>query len=117
MVTQARLQLLHHTTGLLSRKWTLRIVKVLSGGVKRRSELSKLLPDVTQKVLTETLREMERVGIIERSVYPTVPPHVEYGLTVVGLGLISLSNEFASWFDAHYDDMYKAQKVYDRRYK
>lgn len=117
MVTQARLQLLNHTAGLLSRKWTLRIVNVLSDGVKRRSELSKLLPDVTQKVLTETLREMERIGIIERSIYPTIPPHVEYGLTVVGLGLISLSNEFASWFDAHHEDMYKAQKVYDRRYK
>ena len=60
MVPCPRQRLRDHTAGLLSRKWTLRIVIALSTGVKRRSELSRLLPGVTQKVLTETLREMER---------------------------------------------------------
>ena len=60
MVPCPRRRLRDHTAGLLSRRWTLRIVIALSTGVKRRSELSRLLPGVTQKVLTETLREMER---------------------------------------------------------
>jgi len=115
MVACLRRRLRDHTAGLLSRKWTLRIVVALSSGVKRRSELSRLLPGVTQKVLTETLREMERTGMIERVVYPTVPPQVEYRLTMVGSGLLRLSSEFATWFDTHHEDMCKSQRIYDRQ--
>lgn len=117
MVACSRRQLLEHTAGLLSRKWTLHIVEALNTGVKRRSELSRLLPDTTQKVLTQTLREMERAGILERCIYPTVPPHVEYRLTVIGLGLLRLSSEFTLWFDTHHEDICKSQKVYDRQRK
>lgn len=117
MPTRARRQLLDHTAGLLSRKWTLRIVGALSTGVKRRSELAKLLPDVAPKVLTETLREMERSGIIQRSIYPTVPPHVEYSLTMVGSGLLRLSKEFNLWFDMHHENIYKARRTYDKQKK
>lgn len=62
MATHARQYLRNHTASLLSRKWTLHIVKVLDSEVKRHSELSRSLPGITQKVLTETLREMERTG-------------------------------------------------------
>lgn len=117
MATGTRLQLLDHTAGLLSRKWTLRIVVALSGGVKRRSELSRMLPGATQKVLTETLREMERAGILERSIYPTIPPHVEYRLTMIGLGLMRLSSEFDLWFDMHHEDIRRAKKIYDKQKK
>ena len=114
MATRARRQLRDHAAGLLSRKWTLHIVGVLGRDTKRHSELSRQLPGVTQKVLTETLREMERTGIIERSVYPTIPPHVEYTLTIAGLGLLKLSTEFATWFDTHHDNMRKARRFYDQ---
>lgn len=117
MVTYLRRKLRDHAAGLLSRKWTLRIVVALSGGVKRRSELSQQLPEVTQKVLSETLREMERHGIVNRTVYPTTPPQVEYRLTRIGLGLLRLSREFSAWFDTHHEDMRNAQKSYDRRNK
>ena len=70
MATRARRQLRDHAAGLLSRKWTLHIVGVLGRDTKRYSELSRQLPGVTQKVLTETLREMERTGNIERSIAP-----------------------------------------------
>ena len=86
----------------------------LSGDTKRHSELAKCLPGITQKVLTETLREMERTGIVERSVYPVVPPKVEYRLTEIGLELLKLSQEFASWFDAHHENIHKAKRIYDR---
>lgn len=94
MPTRTRRRLREHTVGLLARKWTLRIAVTLSGDTKRHSELAKCLPGITQKVLTETLREMERTGIVERFVYPVVPPKVEYKLTEVGLELLKLSKEF-----------------------
>lgn len=115
MALRAKRQLLHHTASLLSRKWTLHIVAALSTGVKRRSELSRTLPDVTQKVLTETLRDMERTGILERCIYPTIPPRVEYSLTAVGLDLMKLATEFHLWFDTHHETIHKAKKTYDRQ--
>lgn len=111
MTAYTRLHLRNHTASLLSRKWTLYIIKALGSGVKRYSELSRLLPGVTQKVLTETLREMKRTGLIHRSIRPTVPLRVEYQLTVIGLDLTNLSNEFASWFDTHHEDLYRAQNL------
>ncbi len=115
MPTRTRRRLREHTVGLLARKWTLRIAVTLNDDTKRHSELAKCLPGITQKVLTETLREMERTGIVERFVYPVVPPRVEYKLTEVGLELLKLSKEFASWFDTHHENIHKAKKIYDRQ--
>lgn len=115
MVRNTRIALRDQAVGLLSRKWTLRIVVALSTGMKRHSELTRALPDITQKVLTETLREMERTGIVERSIFPTIPPRVEYRLTSIGEGLLILSQGFAEWYEMHEDDMHAARKLYDRR--
>lgn len=115
MPTRTRRRLREHTVGLLARKWTLRIAVTLSGDTKRHSELAKCLPGITQKVLTETLREMERTGIVERFVYPVVPPKVEYKLTKIGLELLKLSHEFATWFDTHYDGIHKSKRIYDKQ--
>ena len=68
-------------------------------------------------LLTETLREMERTGIVERAVYPIVPPKVEYKLTEIGLGLIRLSQEFSSWFDDHCEHIHKSKKIHDKQKK
>ncbi len=115
MASHTRRHLQDYTSGLLARKWTLRIATALSGDTKRHSELAKLLPDITQKVLTETLREMERIGVVERAVYPVIPPRVEYKLTAVGLGLLKFSSEYTAWFDAHHDNIRKAKKAYDKQ--
>ena len=115
MPTRTRRRLREHTIGLLARKWTLKIAKALNGDTKRHSEIARCLPGITQKVLTETLREMERTGIVERAIYPIVPPRVEYKLTTVGIELLRLSQEFASWFDTHHDNIHKAKKIYDRQ--
>jgi DNA-binding HxlR family transcriptional regulator len=111
----AQLALRDQAVGLLSRKWTLRIVVALGTGMKRHSELTRILPDITQKVLTETLREMERTGIVERSIFPTIPPRVEYKLTESGFGLLKLSESFADWFDTYQNDLHTALKAYDQR--
>lgn len=113
--TRQTLRLLNHTAGLLSRKWTLPIAQALDGDIKRYSEIGKALPDATQKVLTETLREMERCGLVYRIMYPTIPPRVEYRLTSVGLGPLTLSTVFSEWFDTHKEDIHRSQKAYDRR--
>jgi len=115
VAARTRQRLRDHTVGLLARKWTLRIAMALSDGTKRHSEIARDLSGITQKVLTETLREMERTGIVERSIYPTVPPKVEYKLTQVGRELLKLSHEFATWFDAHHENIYKAKKIYDKQ--
>lgn len=117
MVARARLLLQGHAKDLLSRKWTIHIVRAISSSVKRHSELSRLLPDISQKVLTATLREMERNGIITRTVYPTIPPRVEYRLTPSGLGLYGVSEELLSWLEAHHEQMYRSQKLYERHKK
>ena len=117
MPARDTLRLLNYTASLLSRKWTLPIVRALDVNTKRHSELYKELPKITQKVLTETLREMERSGLVERAVYPTVPPQVEYKLTPIGLGLLKLSTTFNEWFDMHGDDIHQCQRSYDRRGK
>ena len=115
MPTRTRRRLREHTVGLLARKWTLKIAMALNEDTKRHSEIARCLPGITQKVLTETLREMERTGIVERSIYPIVPPKVEYKLTKIGIELLRLSHEFAAWFDNHHENIHKAKRIYDKQ--
>lgn len=115
MPTHTRRRLREHTVGLLARKWTLKIAVALSSETLRHSEIAKCLPGITQKVLTETLREMERTGIVEREVHPIVPPKVEYRLTLVGLELLKITQEFANWFDTHHENIHKSKRLYDRQ--
>lgn len=72
----------------ISDKWKILIIRDLLGGTKRFNELKKSLVPVTQKMLTQQLREMEEDGLINRKVYPVVPPKVEYSLTELGLSLM-----------------------------
>lgn len=72
---------------LLIFKWKILIIRDLLTGTKRFGELKKSLNNITQKVLTNKLREMEASGLVKRKVYPEVPPRVEYSLTDTGLSL------------------------------
>lgn len=75
------------TLGLLSSKWKTLIIRELLTGTKRFSEIKRALPGVTQKMLTQSLRGLEEDGLIERKVYPVVPPKVEYRLSELGMSL------------------------------
>lgn len=75
------------TLGLLSSKWKTLIIRELLTGTKRFSEIKRALPDVTQKMLTQSLRGLEDDGLIQRKVYPVVPPKVEYRLSELGWSL------------------------------
>ncbi|MBS3971825.1 MAG: helix-turn-helix transcriptional regulator [Erysipelotrichia bacterium] len=75
------------TLALLSSKWKILIIRELLTGTKRFSDIKRALGDVTQKMLTQSLRGLEEDGLIIRKVYPVVPPHVEYSLSELGQSL------------------------------
>jgi len=104
-------------TNLLFRKWIFPIVQALGTDTKRYSALSRLLPGVTQKVLTEHLRQLERAGIVRRFFYPTIPPRVEYQLTEMGIDLLKLTKDINLWVERHYEEIHKYQKTYDKQIK
>lgn len=81
----------------ISDKWKILIIRDLLTGTKRFNELKKSLAPVTQKMLTQQLREMENDGIINRKVYPVVPPHVEYSLTKLGYSLKPVIEAMKKW--------------------
>lgn len=83
--------------GVLGGKWKLHIVFHLMPGTKRFSELRRAIPDVTQQMLTAQLRELEADGIVTRTVYPVVPPKVEYCLTPLGAKLKSVTDALEFW--------------------
>lgn len=82
---------------LLSNKWTILILRDLFTGTKRFGELKKSLNGVSQKVLTDNLRSLEEKGIIEREVFPEVPPRVEYRLTDLGKTLDPIIKSMHDW--------------------
>ena len=102
---------------IIASKWAVHVIYVLHHNTKRFNEIRKALPDTTQKVLTETLRKLERNGIIERTLYPTIPPQVEYKLTSLGLELLPITESMSSWSTKYTDKVVNAQKAYDRRQK
>ena len=85
------------TLTLISNKWKVLILRDLMPGTKRFGELKKTVGNVSQKVLTAQLREMEQSGLLIRTVYPEVPPRVEYTLTELGRSLKPVLNAMWNW--------------------
>lgn len=85
------------TMGLIGDKWKVLIIRDLLTGTKRFGELKKSLNCITQKVLTNNLRQMEASGLIERKVYAEVPPKVEYSLTDTGISLKPILDSMVTW--------------------
>ena len=82
---------------LISNKWKVLIIRDLLDGTKRFSELKKSITNISQKVLTSNLREMEENELLTRKVYPEVPPRVEYTLTDIGYSLKPLLDDMDKW--------------------
>lgn len=85
------------TMGLIGEKWKVLIIRDLLTGTKRFGELKKSLTGITQKVLTEHLRQMEASGLVKRKIYAEVPPRVEYSLTETGLSLKPILDVMVEW--------------------
>lgn len=89
------------TLALISNKWKVLIMRDLLSGAKRFGELKKSLDGISQKVLTAQLRQMEESGLLTRTVYPEVPPHVEYTLTALGYSLEPVLDALRLWGEAY----------------
>lgn len=98
----------------ISGKWTVLIVYILSEKKMRHSELQRAATGISQKVLTQTLRNLERNGIVDRTVYPVVPPQVEYELTPLGQSLIGVLTEMCSWAKKNYREVEQVRMQYDK---
>lgn len=87
--------------GLLADKWTIPVIHALGRGTRRTGELRRELTGVSQKMLTQTLRALEAHGLVARTVYPVVPPKVEYHLTPLGDSLNGPLAELCRWVGRH----------------
>jgi DNA-binding HxlR family transcriptional regulator len=87
--------------GIIGGKWKPVIIYHLMEGTRRFGELRKLLPDATQKMLTQQLRELEQDGVVARKVHQVVPPKVEYSLTPYGRTLRPVMRELCKWGEKH----------------
>lgn len=89
------------TLRLIGNKWKVLIIRDLLGGTKRFNELMRSLTGISQKVLTSNLRDMESAGLVLRTVYPEVPPRVEYALTETGMSLQPVLDSMTAWGNAY----------------
>ena len=94
-------------------KWTLLVVRELNGGSRRFSEIRRALGSISQKMLTATLRQLERDGLVTRTVYPTVPPRVDYELTTLGRDLLVPVSALSDWALKNMERVEKAQQKFD----
>jgi DNA-binding HxlR family transcriptional regulator len=88
---------------LLSGRWRTLLIYYLIDGPKRFSDLQRDNPTISHRMLTLDLRELEAAGVIARTVYPTVPPRVEYALTEDGRRLVPLINALGDWWDSRHE--------------
>ena len=98
---------------LLADKWRIAIIHLLRDGALRTRELQNAIEEVSPKMLTQTLRGMERDGILIRTVHPATPPHVEYELTKMGLSIIPPIQELCHWAKAHIGERDAARARFD----
>ncbi|WP_174187310.1 winged helix-turn-helix transcriptional regulator [Nocardia barduliensis] len=113
---------LHHcpareVLAVLADKWVMLVLGVLrdQGAPIRFNELRRRLDGITQKMLTRTLRNLEREGLVRRAVYPTVPPRVEYSLTELGTSIGAISHAMGVWAVQHQDRILAARAEFDAR--
>jgi DNA-binding HxlR family transcriptional regulator len=99
--------------GRIGDKWSLYVIHLLGSGTMRFSELRRQIDGITPRMLTVTLRSLERDGLISRTVHPVVPPRVEYALTPVGESLLQAATTLLLWADAHQADLMAARERYD----
>lgn len=95
-------------------KWALLVILILSENkVLRFSELKKMIPDVSSRMLSSTLRTLEADGLVSRKVYPEVPPKVEYSLTETGLSLVPFIIQLTEWAQKHMKSIVKHREEFE----
>lgn len=97
-------------------KWSMLVIDLLGQGTKRFSELHRSVDGITARMLTVTLRGLERDGIVTRTIHPVIPPRVEYDLTPMGLTLLDTIGQLVGWADSHLPEISAAQAAYDAKH-
>lgn len=87
----------HHAVELIGRRWTGAVIRAMLGGVCRFSDLTAMVPGLSDRMLSERLKELEAEGIVERRVYPDIPVRIEYHITEKGHALASVVDSIAAW--------------------
>lgn len=96
-------------------KWSLQVIALLGERTKRFTELKHEIDGISQRMLTVTLRGLERDGIVTRTVYPVMPPRVDYTLTPLGATLMDAASALVSWAETHLFEIDAARADYDAR--
>ena len=99
---------------LIGDQWTALVIYALESGTKRFSQLCSQIDGISKKMLTQTLRDLEYNGLVQRVVYPVVPPHVEYSLTPLGRTLIEPIRALRQWADEHLNEVEQARTEQDQ---
>lgn len=97
----------------LGDKWSTLLIVVLASGPQRFSAIRRAVPDISQRMLTQTLRDLQRDGLIQREVFPTVPPSVEYRLSPLGESLLDPLAALVTWASANHAAIKTARQAYD----
>jgi len=98
--------ILNHVTS----RWGVLVLLALRGGTQRFSELRRKIEGVSEKMLAQTLQQLEHDGFVSRVSYPVVPPHVEYSLSALGEGIGAQVESLTSWIEAHLPQLMQAQQ-------
>lgn len=102
--------------GQVADRWTMLILEALhAGGTLRYTELRKAVTGISQKMLTQTVRQMERDGLVHRTVHPVIPPHVDYTLTPLGESLGAAFCGVWIWAETHYAQIMRARAAFAQR--
>jgi len=105
----------HQALEKIANKWTILIIYVLTQGTKRYGELKRQIQGISPKMLIQNLRNLERCGLVERKVYPVVPPKVDYSLTALGESLAEPLAIFGEWSYKHIYEVKAACDSYDSK--
>lgn len=100
---------------LVGDKWSLLVIALLGAGPRRFTELRREIGSISHRMLTLTLRQLERNGLVQRTVYPVVPPRVEYQLTDLGRDLGNAISGIVAWTMTHHPELAAARAEYDAR--
>lgn len=99
--------------GKIGDKWSTLLLLALSEKPYRFGELRRLVPDISQRMLTQTLRDLQRDGYVDRTVFPTKPPSVEYRLTDLGVSLYGSIAPLLTWAERHHPSVIEARRRFD----
>ncbi|MFF8928353.1 winged helix-turn-helix transcriptional regulator [Streptomyces longwoodensis] len=94
-------------------KWSVLVIGTLENGPVRYTDLQRSVPGISQRMLTHTLRQLRRDGLVTRTAYPEVPPRVEYALTELGTTLLDAVTALIDWAGTHHDEITRNRAHYD----